>query len=240
MMTTQLVSTLGQSAEDYLKAIFKLQQADGAVSTSSLACTLAVSPAAATKAVQLLAAKKLIHYRPYHGVTLTEKGRKAALKIVRHHRLLELFLHDVLGYSWDEVDAEAERLEHHISDEFVARIDRLMNYPQLDPHGDPIPTRDGTLAKCSGRALADCHPQERVVIDRVRDKDPRILQFLGQMGVRPGVVIEIVARQPFNGPLTLRIGSEDHAVGCELAGNVFVRRAEDEGQDAGPQESRVP
>lgn len=213
---------LGQSAEDYLKAMYRLQEAGGPVSTSSLASALDVSPAAATKAVQLLADKKLIRYRPYHGAKLTDSGRRAALTVVRRHRLLELFLHDVLGYGWDEVDAEAERLEHHVSDEFIARLDRLLDYPRLDPHGDPIPSDDGTLAACSARTLADCELAERVTVERVSDKDSQVLQYLARYGLRPGAEVIVVEKEPFNGPLTLCIDGADRAIGREVAGYVFV------------------
>ena len=227
-MVTGTRSSLGQSAEDYLKAIYHLQEAGGAVSTSGLAEALGVSSAAATKAMRLLAERKLVHHKPYHGATLTDSGTKRALKVIRSHRLLELFLHQILGYRWDEVDDEAERLEHHVSDEFLDRVDRLLEYPEIDPHGDPIPSSEGELAACSVRSLADCEPQERVVIARVRDKNGAALRYLAEMGLRPGVSVEVLDKQPFNGPLTLGVAGETYAVGQELAGFVFVRVDEEQ------------
>ena len=218
---------LGQSAEDYLKAIFHLRKEEGPVATSTLAGKLRVSPAAVTKAMGQLSKKKLVDHRPYHGVLLTDDGRKAALSIIRRHRLLERFLHDILGYGWDEVDVEAERLEHHVSDEFVARVDRLLDYPSIDPHGDPIPSQDGELAPRWGKPLADCEPSESVVILRVSDSDPLRLRFLDRLGMHPGTAVLVIDKQPFEGPLTLRIDSVDHVVGRELASTVFVQSSEE-------------
>jgi DtxR family Mn-dependent transcriptional regulator len=228
-MDAAVRAEFGQANEDYLKAIFRIQeQEDGAgVSTSKLAGALSVSPAAATKAVQQLAGKKLVNYRPYHGVKLTPSGRKVALEIIRHHRLLETFLHDVLGYSWDEVDAEAERLEHHISEEFEARIDQLLNYPSHDPHGDPIPSRDGHLTAVRGKPLADCEENDIVVVVRVRDRNPEMLRFMDQVGLRLGATVKVMQKQPFGGPLTIRNKAGRQPVGRELAGQVFVVPVED-------------
>ncbi len=227
-MTDRTRPELGQSAEDYLKAIFKLRQGDEPVATNTLADALRVTPAAVTKAMGQLAKKRLVNHRPYHGVSLTRGGRRAALSIIRRHRLLEQFLHDVLGYGWDEVDAEAEQLEHHVSEEFVARVDRLLNYPSIDPHGDPIPSHDGTFTPRQGKPLADCDQADTVIILRVSDGDPRRLQFLDRLGMHPGAAVEVIDKQPFEGPLTLRINSIDHAIGRELAGTVFVRSSEEE------------
>ncbi len=222
---------LGRASEDYLKAIFKLQEdGDGAtVSTSQLAQRLGVSPAAVTKAVQQLARKKLATYKPYHGVRLSAAGRATALETIRHHRLLEVFLHDILGYRWDEVDAEAERLEHHISEEFEARMDRLLNYPKFDPHGAPIPSPDGEMCGPTGCALATFDGMGPVVVLRVSDRDPELLQYLAGFGLRPGVRMEIVERQPFNGPLTVRIGGVQRALGREVAACIFVGAASEAG-----------
>ena len=226
----------GQANEDYLKAIFRIQEQEEGVgvSTSKLAGALSVSPAAATKAVQHLAGKKLVSYRPYRGVKLTASGRKVALEIIRHHRLLETFLHDVLGYSWDAVDAEAERLEHHISEEFEARIDQLLNYPSHDPHGDPIPSRDGRITAVSGKPLAECEANDVVVVVRVRDRDPEMLRFMAAVGLRLGATVKIIQKQPFEGPLTIKTRADRQPVGRELASHVFVVPVEDLGEDAAP------
>lgn len=219
--TRQLFS---HEIEDYLKAIYKLQQEDGSVSTTDLARKVSRSPAAATKMIKQLAENKLIDYTPYHGVRLSAAGERVALEIIRHHRLLEVYLHQALGYGWDEVDAEAEKLEHHISEEFEDRIDRILDYPEVDPHGDPIPRRDGTMPRRTGRPLDVAEPGEILIIQRVRDSDPEVLRYLARIGMTLGVRVEVVEKQPFNGPLTLQIGEARHSVGRELAGHVFVNR----------------
>jgi len=212
-----------QSAEDYLKAVFKLQTRERAVSTTRLADAVGVSPAAVTKAVKQLAEQGLIHHAPYRGVTLSSTGRSAALAVIRHHRLLELFLHNVLGYRWDEVHDEAERLEHQISEKFEDCIDRLLGHPEFDPHGEPIPTLDGRLAPEPGNPLADCEIGATVVVVRVHDGGPAVLQYLARVKLRPKPVVEVLDKQPFNGPLALRVDSRPQTIGRELAGCVFVR-----------------
>jgi len=224
---------LGRATEDYIKAIFKLEERGlnepgRAVSTNRLAEVIGVSPAAASKAVRQIAQKQLAVYEPYRGVSLTDAGRLVALEIIRHHRLLETFLHEILGYSWDEVDEEAERLEHHISEKFEAAIDRLLGYPSFDPHGEPIPERSGAMGPRRGTSLADASADEWLVVVRVRDRDPEVLQYLDRVGMRVGTVFEVIEKQPFCGPLTLRIDKNDRVVGRELAGHVFVERFQPE------------
>ena len=211
-----------QVVEDYLKAVYKLESEEQAVSTTVLAKRLGTSPAAATKMIKQLAELKLIHHTPYYGVRLTEAGSKVALEVIRHHRLLELYLHQALGYGWDEVDAEAEKLEHHISEDFEDRIDRMLDYPTFDPHGDPIPTRDGEIAPRRGWPLADSNPGDKLVILRVRDSDPGVLRYLAELGMKLEVLLEVTEKQPFNGPLTLKVNGISHSIGRELAGHVFV------------------
>ncbi len=211
-----------QSVEDYLKAIYKLQTEDGTVSTTVLAKKMGMTPAAVTKMMKHLSAVKLIDYTRYYGVRLTAAGERVALEIIRHHRLLELYLCQALGYGWDEVDAEAEKLEHHISEEFEDRIDRMLDFPSTDPHGDPIPTRDGTVTPHKGIPLADAEAGEIVEICRVRDSDPEVLRYLSRLGMKLEAVIEVTEKQPFNGPITFKIGDAAHSIGRELASHVFV------------------
>ncbi len=211
-----------QAVEDYLKAIYKLQHEARTVETTMLARKMKNSPAAATKMIKHLAENHLIDYTPYHGAKLTPAGERVALEIIRHHRLLELYLQQALGYGWDEVDAEAEKLEHHISEEFEARIDELLDYPCTDPHGDPIPTRDGLIAPLRGSSLADAEAGQTLVVLRVRDSDPDALRYLAAMGLGLATTLEVRERQPFNGPLTLHLNGATHAIGRELAGHVFV------------------
>jgi len=215
---------LGQSSEDYLKAIYTLgQETAGVVNTNQLAQALGVSAAAATKAIQHLADKELIIYKPYYGASLTELGQRAAVRMVRLHRLLELFLHDVLGYSWDEVDVEAERLEHHVSALMESRIDAYLNYPTIDPHGDPIPSSDGVVIPRKGKALAECEMNDKVEVLRVSDRSSEVLQYLDTLELRPGVELQVVDKKPFDGPLTVTVGGESHVLGRNVAGYVFVK-----------------
>lgn len=216
---------LSQAVEDYLKAIYELQEDCETVSTTALAGRLRASPAAATRMLKQLSEQGLVAHTPYYGATLTDAGVAVALGVIRHHRLLELYLHTQLGYSWDEVDAEAERLEHHVSDVLMARIDRLLDYPDTDPHGDPIPGPDGRIPAVEGIRLSDAEAGDCVIVRRVRDDDPEALRYLSGIGVSLGTRIAVCDKQPFNGPLTLAIGPSTHAVGRELAGHVFVEKA---------------
>ena len=195
---------LSHEVEDYLKAIYKLQQEEGAVSTTELARKISRSPAAATKMIKQLAENRLLDHTPYYGVRLTAAGERVALEIIRHHRLIEVYLHQALGYGWDEVDAEAEKLEHHISEDFEDRIDKLLGYPEIDPHGDPIPRRDGAMPARSGSPLHELEQGDSLIIQRVKDSDPEVLRYLGADGMTLGVRVEVVEKQPFNGPLISR------------------------------------
>lgn len=215
-----------QAVEDYVKQIYKLQSEGQAVSNADLAKRLGTTPAAITKMMKQLAEHKLIDYTPYYGVRLTQAGEKIALEVIRHHRLIELYLHHALGYSWDQVDAEAEKLEHHISEEFEERIDALLQRPVRDPHGDPIPTREGVIAPPRGTPLSDSEPGERLIVLRVKDRDPAVLRYLSQLGMHLEAVVEVTDKQPFNGPLTININGRSHSVGRELAGHVFVEACE--------------
>ena len=212
---------LSQAVGDYLKAIYKLQ-GDGAVSTTDIARTLDVSSASVTNMIKRLAQMKLVEYESYKGVRLTEAGEKIALEIIRHHRLLETYLKEMLGYSWAEMHEEAERLEHHISEEFEDKIDALLGHPTHDPHGHPIPTRDLQITRMATTPLIHAEPGRPLVIHHVSDTDPELLQYLEEIGLLPQNSVEIVEKAPFKGPLTLRIGDREQIVGHEVASNVFV------------------
>ncbi len=215
---------LSQAVEDYLKAIYKLQ-GEGAVSTTDIARALDVSSASVTNMVKRLAEMKMVAYQSYKGVRLTEAGEKIALEIIRHHRLLETYLKEVLGYSWDQMHEEAERLEHHISEEFERKIDELLGYPTHDPHGHPIPTRDGQITETATAPLALAEPGRTLVIHHISDADPALLDYLETLGLLPQTPVVVLQKAPFNGPLTLRIGQHEHVVGHEVASNVFVTEA---------------
>jgi DtxR family Mn-dependent transcriptional regulator len=228
------VPALGQAAEDFLKSAYNIQAAGGESSTSALAAMLGITDASVTSMSKRLAQLGLVVHTPYRGVQLTDAGRKIALEVIRHHRLLELYLAEVLGYSWDEVHDEADRLEHVISEEFEERIDRMLGRPTVDPHGDPIPTRDLVLTEAPLVPLAVLEPGRPAVIQRVSDRDPALLRYLATLGMFPNVLVVVRERAPFGGPIHVRLGDLEHAVGPELAGQVFVRLLDDEERRSAP------
>ncbi|MGH9339973.1 MAG: metal-dependent transcriptional regulator [Acidobacteriota bacterium] len=213
---------ISRAMEDYLKAIYELSTEGERVSTSKLAQRMACSAASATNMVQKLSALKLVEYTPYQGVLLTAAGSKIALETLRHHRLIELYLLEVLGYSWDEVHAEADELEHVISEEFEDRIDRALGYPTRDPHGHPIPTRDGQIAAENASSLWDSSEGQQVVVQRVSDRDPEALRYLASLGIYPEVKLGIIGKAPFNGPVQIEIGNSEHSLSEELARQIYV------------------
>ena len=218
---------LSQAVQDYLKAIYKLQERGGAVSTSALAEAMEVTAASATGMMKKLASLKLVRHSPYQGVVLSKTGQKMALEIIRHHRLLELYLAEALGYSWDKVHAEAERLEHVISEEFEEKIFEALGRPTRDPHGDPIPAKDGTVVAVDHDRLSDLEPGAKGVIRQVSDSDAEMLRYLGTRGLVPDTALEVLDKAPFNGPLTVRTGRTSHVLGRELARHIWVEAAPD-------------
>lgn len=216
-------SARSPAIEDYLKAIYVLQQEHGQVSTSLLAEHFGFAPASVTGMLQKLAKFDLVNYTRYHGVSLTEAGQHIALDVLRHHRLLELFLVQALGYSWEEVHAEAEVLEHVISETLEARIAARLGHPTVDPHGDPIPFTDGTLPSSSCHPLADLALGASGKITRVTDQHPDRLRYLAYLGLIPGALITVLARAPFDGPITLRAGGAIHYIDSRLAQAIFIQ-----------------
>lgn len=215
---------LSQVAEDYLKTIYMLQ-GDGRVGTNDLAQSLEVSSATVTKMLKRLTRMELVDHEAYRGVRLTEPGRKIALEIIRHHRLLETYLKEIMGFSWSEMHDEAERLEHHISEEFEERIDEMLGYPTHDPHGHPIPTKDGVIADSATQTLADVDPGSSVVVHHVSDGDAEMLHYLESTGLLPNSRVHVVRKEPFNGPLRVQLESGEKTIGREVARNVFVNEA---------------
>ncbi len=213
---------LGEAAEDGLKAIFKLQSSDRRASTSALAAELRVTEPTVTAMIKRLARLGLLHYAPYHGVELTPAGERLALEIVRHHRLLELYLVEALGLTWDKVHAEADRLEHVMSDELEDRMDLVLGFPSRDPHGDPIPTKDGRLDQLPATSILDMEPGDRAAVASVPDGDPGLLQYLAGQGLVPGAEVVLLEKAPFGGPVILRVGEEGRAVGRDLAGAIRI------------------
>lgn len=209
--------------DDYLKAIWKIETADERISTTAIARMLGVSPASATGMVKRLAHKGLVVYQPYRSIKLTEKGRKVALLVVRHHRLIELYLARVLDVPWDEVHDEAERWEHVVSEDVAERMSKALGNPGIDIHGDPIPTAEGEVTPLSGIPLSTLAPGQSCVVLRVSDHDPGLLRHLGDLDLRPGAVATLLEAAPFNGPLTIRVGDRSRTLGVEAAGFVMVQ-----------------
>jgi DtxR family Mn-dependent transcriptional regulator len=211
--------------EDYLKAIYLLSGDNKRVSTNGLAERMKCSPASVTNMLRKLSALKLVDYTRYQGVLLTEPGSKVALEVLRHHRLLELYLNEVLGYTWDQVHQEAEELEHVISEEFEARIDKALGYPTHDPHGHPIPSKDGHLPSQSRRTLWDAEVGEEVRVRLVSDRDPAVLRQLATFGIFPEALVRIVGRKGKKGRLIVEVSQIEIQISRRLASHVFVSQA---------------
>lgn len=217
------------SVEDYLKAVFALTERGGAASTSALAESLDVAPSSVTGMVKRLAEAGLLEHLPYRGVRLTETGARESLRVVRRHRILETYLTERLGFAWDDVHDEAERLEHAASDRLIEAMAVALDDPSHDPHGAPIPTAEGELESSAElTTLAEAVDGDRLVIRAVQDKSAERLRYLDSRGLVPGVPLMVEERQPFEGPLTVRVGSDDgprQVVGVDLARRIFVAPA---------------
>jgi DtxR family Mn-dependent transcriptional regulator len=220
-------AALSHAEEDYLKAIYELAEDTGKVSTSALAERLNVKAGSVTGMLQRLAEEKprLVHYERHHGVSLTPAGEQIALEVIRHHRLIELYLAEALGYEWDRVDAEAEELEHVISEEFEDKISAMLGDPTVDPHGDPIPAKDGSLAPYSRTTLSELEAGQAARVARVRDDDPALLRYLAGLGIVPEALIRVADRAPFDGPIRVTVGKQEFALGKSVTDRVFVVKA---------------
>jgi len=210
--------TRSSAVEDYAKAIYALERRGGeAVTTNSLAERLGVTAGSASGMVKRLGELGLVEHRPYHGVSLTAEGRRVALEVLRHHRLLELYLAESLGVPWDRVHDEAEVLEHVLSETLEELIAARLGDPTRDPHGDPIPTRDLEIDERESVSLQSLHAGARGTFTRVSDSDPEMLRFLAERGIAPGDELEVVEKQPFDGPLFVRFEDQIHVFGGALA-----------------------
>jgi DtxR family Mn-dependent transcriptional regulator len=218
-----------EAIEDYTKAIYALSsRSEGPVSTGDLARRTGVTPATATAMLKRLDVLELVDYEPYRGVSLTPSGERVALEVIRHHRLLEAYLADVLGMPWDRVHEEAEVLEHYISEDLEALIAAKLGDPSHDPHGDPIPGADLAPPGEEGtRPLAEVEPGEEAVVSRVSDSEPEMLRYLAELGVTPGVALRVTGRQPFDGPLLVEVGGAEYALGNELVRRIRVGEGRD-------------
>jgi DtxR family transcriptional regulator, Mn-dependent transcriptional regulator len=213
---------LTDAMQDYVKEIYKLRLEGKRATTSAIAARLGVRPPSVTAMVKRLSALGLAKHAPYRGVELTPAGERVALEIIRHHRLLELYLAQALGLSLDEVHSEADRLEHALSEELEARIDRSLGYPTHDPHGDPIPDAALRLDRKRLRTLASLEPGDEATIKRVPDGDDELLRYLAKLALVPGKKVKLRSAEPFGGPLTVRVGKAEHAISRELAGGIGV------------------
>jgi DtxR family Mn-dependent transcriptional regulator len=220
--------TLTISIQDYLKNIYELTESGESASTNALAAKLKIKPGSVTGMIQKLASAKpaLVEYQKHQGVTLTREGRKAALEVIRHHRLLEAWLVQTLGYSWDEVHAEAERLEHVISEDFERRIAAAMGHPVRDPHGELIPTADLKMPSDDSMPLSALRPTQTATIQRIKAADPELLRYLQGLGLVPGAQIEVTDYSPFDHNLTLKIGNKSSVLGLNITSKIFVEGSE--------------
>ena len=213
-----------QSIQDYLKRIYELTESGQLASTNDLARVLNVKPASVTGMIQKLASDKpaLVAYQKHQGVTLTAAGKKAALEVIRHHRLLETWLVQTLGYSWDEVHEEAERLEHVISEDFEKRIAAALGHPLRDPHGELIPTEDLKMPSDRSAPLSSLRPNQTATIQRVDAQDPNLLRHLDDLGLTPGVQVEVTAFSEFDHNLTVKVGRKSNILGMNITTKIFV------------------
>ena len=213
------------SIEDYLKVIYKFEEREGSppVSTGDVARSMEVSPASASNMIKRLDDLGFLTYEAYEGATLTTPGRTVALEVLRHHRLLELYLKEVMGFSWDEIHEEAEILEHHISERFESRIEEMLGHPSRDPHGHPIPTRDGTVDELPTRSLADLEAGDAAPIDHIADEDGELLDLLEQRGLLPGATVAVVETRPLDGLLVVAVDGTEQLIGTPVAQKVVVK-----------------
>jgi DtxR family Mn-dependent transcriptional regulator len=222
--TPKPVPELTGPVEDYLKAIFELERSGEAAETNAIARLLDIAPASVSGMVRRLAEQGLITHERYRGARLTPAGRRAALRTLRRHRVIEAYLTSALGYSWDRVHDEAERLEHAASDELIDRMAAAIGEPATDPHGAPIPTREGTLEERSLVPLSTLEPGETARVEHVSDRNAERLRYLAELGIVPGKDVRVIAREPFQGPIALRVDEETRMVGAELASQILVAR----------------
>ncbi len=222
-----------RAVEDYLKAIRHLQREGAPVSTSALAQQLDRSPASVTNMIKNLAELGLVEHVPYHGVQLSEEGEREALRIIRRHRVIEAYLIERLGYSWDRVHAEAERLEHAASDELVERMATVLGHPELDPHGSPIPTAEGEVSEPQHPPLSLLETGMTATVREVSDADEGRLRYLAELGLYPGTRVEVLEREPFEGPIRVRVEGRERSLGRQLAEIVRVEPIDEPRTEAG-------
>jgi DtxR family Mn-dependent transcriptional regulator len=223
MMTGRAAGDYTAPVEDYLKVIYEIERRGGAAGTNDIAQQLSIAPASVSGMVRRLADQGLLEHERYRGVRLTESGRRVALRTIRRHRVIEAYLTHALGYAWDRVHDEAERLEHAASEELIDRMAAAIGEPATDPHGAPIPTRWGEIDEGPHLGtIAELAPGDRCRVVRVSDDDARRLRYLGEVGLVPGAEVVVVSRAPFGGPLTLLVDGVERAIGPALASHIMI------------------
>lgn len=216
-------TVLTGQAEDYLKAIYELEQKGTPAGTNDIAGRLGIAAASVSGMVQRLARLGLVRAERYRGARLTIAGRAAALQLIRRHRIIECYLVERLGFGWEDVHDEAERLEHAASDELITRMAEAIGNPTADPHGAPIPTASGEVDETRLPSIAELAEGEQATVVRMSDRDPAFLRYLDGLGIRPGATVQVVAKAQFGGPLTVLVGGAEHGVGTSAASQVFIR-----------------
>ncbi len=225
-ITNEKTGVISKAVEDYLKTIYEVQNSEDKVSTNALSEKLGVSPASVTAMVKKLSDRRLITHKRYQGVRLTSAGEKIALEIIRHHRLVELYLKEALGVPWDRVHQEAEKWEHVLSEDIEDRIDEFLGHPITDPHGSPIPQRDGTMIERQCRSLLDMESSTDARVVEVSDHDSEFLRYLGKIGLYPQTKIRIVSKEPFAGPIIIEFAGKKYPIGQNAAKYIFVEKTE--------------
>jgi DtxR family Mn-dependent transcriptional regulator len=210
--------------ENYLKVIYEILEKSDRATTSSIATRMGIASPSVTAMIKRLAELNMVTHEPYQGVRLTDVGRKTALEVVRHHRLLELYLAEALGVPWHQVHDEAEKLEHVISEDLEDRIAAALGHPTVDPHGSPIPARDGSFERIDGEPLSSVEAGETVTVVEVDDRDAELLRYLGELKLYPGARVEVLRVEPYDGPFVLRLGERELILGRTAADEIRVAR----------------
>jgi DtxR family transcriptional regulator, Mn-dependent transcriptional regulator len=211
-----------EQLEDYLKNIYKIESSEGKVATTALSRQLGIAPASVTEMVKKLAEEGIVTYTPYHGVQLTNEGRRRALQVIRRHRLWEAFLVEVLKFDWHEIDEEADRLEHFTSEKLERHIDELLGFPRTDPHGDAIPSPEGRLSDLPSESLDGVEEGKTVIVHRVNDSSPEILRLASKLGIALNRKIKVKERVGFDGTLRVVVGRKERFINSRLAQNIYV------------------
>ena len=222
MTAERAAPELSGPVEDYLKAIYELETRHGAASTNEIAAALRIAAPSVSGMIRRLSGQGLITHEPYKGVQLTREGRRAALKTIRRHRVIEAYLTQALGYPWDRVHDEAERMEHAASDELIDRMAAAIGEPETDPHGAPIPSRDGSLPAREVVPLAAVEVGREARVERVSDRSGEALRYLAQLGIVPGAVAKVTSREPFDGPIVVRVRKTTRHLSLALASEIMV------------------